>query len=157
MERAKEAARGQTLPIIGGTELCWLPLMGTDHMQHAPAPAWQTRVQTASTRVRERGGQGFHLLRCLQIYSWSLQTYRHEPLTFRKQRRDPSACGSSSRKERFRLHSGVVSLFSSLLPKDMASSQLQRYLQGSAMHPPGEVLCSPASKRSHLQEFRAQA
>lgn len=69
MERAKEAARGQTLLAKGRTaELCQLGLRRKDHM------SWQTRGQTASTRAGERGRKGFHLLKCSQTSSQFLGT-----------------------------------------------------------------------------------
>lgn len=126
MEKDKEAARGQTLLVIGRrAELYQLGLMETGHIQQAPAPAGQTRVQTASIRVGERRGKEFHTLRWSQNYSWSLKTGRCEPLTFREQRRYPSACDSSSRKEE-RLCGGVVSLpMSFFVPATLSPPRLE--------------------------------
>lgn len=109
-------------------ELCRLGLTGTDHIQQGPAAAQQTRVQTASIRVGERRGEEFHILRWSQSYSQSLKTGRREPLTFREQRRHPSACGSSSRKEEISSGSAVglslsLCLSSFLLPFPLRSQK----------------------------------
>lgn len=113
MEKAKEAAKGQTLLVKGRRgELCRLGQTGADHVRHAPAPAWQTRLEPASTGVGERSGKGFHLLRCSQSYSWTLQTDRREPTNFLRAK-ERSQCSwqlFQERRNRFRACGGVVSL-----------------------------------------------